>query len=90
MVRFRPLERGADGVRSGAPRTLALPQGSFVRAQVTIRDDGAWMLPLFLCRTAPGARWTGSHDVAAVADEHRPRRDLGRSSRCRSRPAACT
>jgi predicted neuraminidase len=54
-------------VRSGEPRTLDLPKGSFVRAQVTLRDDGAWMLPLFLCRTVPGARWTGSHDVAAVA-----------------------
>ncbi|MFT3973362.1 MAG: exo-alpha-sialidase [Amaricoccus sp.] len=67
VVRHRPLLRGTDGVRSGAARTLDLPQGSFVRAQVTLRDDGAWMLPLFLCRTSPGARWTGSHDVAAVA-----------------------
>ena len=67
VVRHRPLLRGADGVRSGEPRTLDLPKGSFVRAQVTLRDDGAWMLPLFLCRTVPGARWTGSHDVAAVA-----------------------
>lgn len=67
VVRFRPLERGADGVRSGEPRTVDLPKGTFIRAQVTLRDDGAWMLPLFLCRTANGARWTGSHDVAAVA-----------------------
>ena len=67
VVRFRPLERGPKGIGSGAPRTLSLPNGSFVRAQVTLRDDGAWMLPLFLCRTAAGARWTGSHDVAAVA-----------------------
>ncbi|PJN92601.1 glycosyl hydrolase, partial [Amaricoccus sp. HAR-UPW-R2A-40] len=34
---------------------------------LTLRDDGAWMLPLFLCKTSPGARWTGSHDTAAVA-----------------------
>jgi len=67
VVRFRPLEHGPDGTRSGEAHTLALPKGSFVRAQVTLRDDGAWMLPLFLCRTSPGARWTGSHDVAAVA-----------------------
>ena len=33
---------------------------------MTLRDDGAWMLPLFLCRTVAGTRWTGSHDVAAV------------------------
>ena len=66
-VRFRPLLRGPEGIRPGEPRTLDLPKGSFVRAQVILRDDGAWMLPLFLCRTANGARWTGSHDVAAVA-----------------------
>lgn len=67
VVRFRPLVRGPEGMRSGEPRTLDLPKGSFVRALVTYRDDGAWMLPLFLCRTIPGARWTGSHDVAALA-----------------------
>lgn len=67
LTRFRPLERGATGMVSAAGRTLPLPLGSFVRAQVILRDDGAWMLPLFLCRTVPGARWTGSHDVAALA-----------------------
>ena len=67
VVRHRPLEQGADGLHPGAPRTLTLPEGTFIRAQVTLRDDGAWMLPLFLCRTVDGARWTGSHDVAAVA-----------------------
>ena len=66
-VRFRPLERTPEGLRAGAARDLALPRGTFVRAAVTLREDGAWMLPLFLCRTQPGARWTGSHDVAAVA-----------------------
>ncbi|TPE51424.1 sialidase family protein [Amaricoccus solimangrovi] len=67
VVRFRPLEIGQGAARSGKSRTLDLPKGSFVRAALTPRDDGAWMLPLFLCRTSPGARWTGSHDVAAVA-----------------------
>ncbi len=67
VVRFRPLERGTGGITAGPARTLSLPKGTFIRAQVALRDDGAWMLPLFLCRTSPGARWTGSHDVAAVA-----------------------
>ena len=67
VVRFRPIERTAAGVRSGPPRTLDLPKGSFVRGSVVVRDDGAWMLPLFLCKVLPGARWTGSHDTAAVA-----------------------
>jgi predicted neuraminidase len=66
-VRFRPLERTPAGTRSGAARTLGLPRGSFVRAPLVIRDDGAWMLPLFLCKVQPGARWTGSHDTAAAA-----------------------
>lgn len=67
VVRLRHLTRRTDGVSGGPASTLPLPAGSFVRGQIVLRDDGAWMLPLFLCRTAPGARWTGSHDVAAVA-----------------------
>jgi predicted neuraminidase len=67
VLRFRPLELTAAGPRSGPARTLDLPPGSFVRAPVVIRDDGAWMLPLFLCKVRPGARWTGSHDTAAIA-----------------------
>jgi predicted neuraminidase len=67
VVRFRPIEQTAAGVRSGPPRTLDLPKGSFVRGSVVVRDDGAWMLPLFLCKVLPGARWTGTHDTAAVA-----------------------
>ena len=67
VVRFRPLVAAPEGLAGGAATTLPLPAGSFVRGQVVLRDDGAWMLPLFLCRAAPGARWTGSHDVAALA-----------------------
>ena len=66
-VRLRPLKRTREETRSGPVRTLDLPLGSFVRAQVIVRDDGAWVLPLFLCKVLPGARWTGSHDTAAVA-----------------------
>ncbi|WP_284264470.1 exo-alpha-sialidase [Roseicyclus amphidinii] len=32
-----------------------------------MRDDGAWVLPLFLCNPRDGLRWTGVHDTAAVA-----------------------
>ncbi len=49
------------------PVDLSLPLGSFVRGAVHIRDDGAWLLPLFHCTHAPGARWTGRHDTASVA-----------------------
>ena len=66
-VMLRPLETAPSGWRSGPGRSLGLPLGSFVRARVVVRDDGAWLLPLFLCKGLSGARWTGSHDTAAVA-----------------------
>jgi predicted neuraminidase len=49
------------------PRDLPLPPGTFIRAPVLVRDDGAWLLPLFRCVSRPGAKWTGSHDTAALA-----------------------
>lgn len=49
------------------PRDLPLPPGTFIRGAIHVRDDGAWLLPLFRCVPQPGARWTGSHDTAAVA-----------------------
>lgn len=66
-VILRPLDVGGMQARSGPGRPLGLPRGSFVRARVIVREDGAWLLPLFLCKGQPGVRWTGSHDVAAVA-----------------------
>ena len=36
-------------------------------APILVRDDGAWLLPLFRCIPQAGARWNGSHDTAAVA-----------------------
>jgi predicted neuraminidase len=66
-VMLRPLETAPSGWRTGPCRSLGLPLGSFVRARVVVRDDGAWLLPLFLCKGLSGARWTGSHDTAAVA-----------------------
>jgi predicted neuraminidase len=46
---------------------LPLPQGTFIRAPMQVRADGAWLLPLFRCVQRPGQRWTGSHDTAALA-----------------------
>jgi predicted neuraminidase len=62
-----PLQVAAAGAIAGSGRSLGLALGSFVRARVVVRDDGAWMLPLFLCKGIPETRWTGSHDTAAVA-----------------------
>ena len=45
---------------------LDLPRGSFVRAPVMVRADGAWLLPIFRCIPRPGQKWNGSHDTAAV------------------------
>ncbi len=54
-------------VDGAEPADLPLPPGTFVRAPIRVRDDGAWLLPLFLCVSRPGQRWTGSHDTAALA-----------------------
>ncbi|MBS1302659.1 glycosyl hydrolase [Loktanella sp. SALINAS62] len=51
----------------GAPVDLPLAPGTFIRAAPLVRDDGAWLLPLFRCVPRPGERWTGAHDTAAVA-----------------------
>jgi predicted neuraminidase len=47
-------------------RYLDLPRGCFVRAPLAVRDDGAWLLPIFRCVQRPGQKWNGSHDTAAV------------------------
>ena len=49
------------------PVDLPFPPGTFVRARPIVRDDGAWLLPLFHCVHAPGSRWTGRNDHASVA-----------------------
>jgi len=50
-----------------APVDLPLPNGTFIRGAIHVRNDGAWLLPLFRCVSRPGERWTGSHDTAALA-----------------------
>ncbi len=68
-LRMVPLRRDpADPARllPGEGRFLDLPLGSFVRAPLMVRDDGAWLLPIFRCIRRPGQRWNGSHDHAAV------------------------
>jgi predicted neuraminidase len=50
-----------------APRDLPLPPGSFIRAPILIRNDGAWLMGLHRCVSRPGERWTGAHDTAALA-----------------------
>lgn len=66
-VYMRRLSRDGDRIIPGPARDIGLPPGTFIRAPVRIRDDGAWMLPLFLCNPREGIRWTGAHDTAAIA-----------------------
>ncbi|MBR0558376.1 exo-alpha-sialidase [Ciceribacter sp. L1K23] len=51
---------------TAAETYLDLPRGCFIRAPLTIRDDGAWLLPIFRCVQRPGQKWNGSHDTAAL------------------------
>jgi predicted neuraminidase len=68
LLRQRRLDVAGDTLRADVPETVELPLGSFVRARIVVRDDGAWMMPVFRCISPPGRRWTGSHDRAAVAE----------------------
>ncbi|MDB6454564.1 sialidase family protein [Falsirhodobacter sp. 20TX0035] len=65
-IRMAPLTRDAGGVTAGEGRYLDLPRGCFVRGSVVVRDDGAWLLPIFRCASRPGQKWNGSHDDAAM------------------------
>lgn len=67
LLRARPLEIAGNSLIPGEATTVDVPLGSFVRARLVVRDDGAWMMPLFRCISRPGQRWTGSHDTAALA-----------------------
>lgn len=66
-VYIRELAREGNALIPLPERALDLPPGTFIRAPVTIRDDGAWLLPLFLCNPHEGVRWTGAYDTAAIA-----------------------
>lgn len=68
-IRMAEVSRDASDVTklaAGEGRYLDLPRGCFVRAPLTVREDGAWLLPIFRCIQRPGQKWNGSHDRAAV------------------------
>lgn len=67
-IRMAEILRDADPLvlTASEGRYLDLPPGCFVRAPVVLRDDGAWLLPIFRCVQRPGQKWNGSHDTAAV------------------------
>ncbi|QDY70992.1 sialidase family protein [Qingshengfaniella alkalisoli] len=66
-VFMRSVIRKEDRLESGEKRDIGLPNGTFIRARPFVRDDGAWVLPLFRCNPRNGIRWTGAFDTAAIA-----------------------
>ncbi|MGB0904428.1 MAG: exo-alpha-sialidase, partial [Mangrovicoccus sp.] len=66
-VRMVEILRAGSELIAQSGRFLDLPRGSFVRAPMQLLPGGDWVLPLFRCVPREGQKWTGSHDVAAVA-----------------------
>lgn len=64
VVRRRISSDG--GVTWGAIETLFDRPGTFVRQPIVVLPDGAWLCPVFLCRTEPGERWVGNNDISAA------------------------
>lgn len=82
VVRYR-ISQDA-GQTWGDIGTLIDDPGTFIRQPIVVRDDGAWLLPIFRCRVLQGEKWDGSHDSSAVLIS----RDEGRSWRERVVPAS--
>jgi predicted neuraminidase len=64
-----------NGVTWGPIDTLIDEPGTFIRQPILVTKDGAWILPVFLCRTEPGIAWVGNDDISAVKIS----RDQGRT-----------
>lgn len=54
------------GVTWSPPETLIATPGTFVRQPIHVRADGAWLLPVFHCRTEAGVPWSGHLDSSSV------------------------
>lgn len=68
-IRMAEISRDASDptkLTADEGKYLDLPRGCFVRAPLVVREDGAWLLPIFRCIQRPGQKWNGSHDRAAV------------------------
>ena len=55
-----------NGHTWGPIETLFDKPGTFVRQPIVVAPDGAWLCPVFMCRVAPGERWSGNDDVSVV------------------------
>ncbi|WP_380171284.1 exo-alpha-sialidase [Kineococcus sp. DHX-1] len=72
-----------DGGRTFGPTETFVPSsaagGVFVRQPPVVTSAGRWLLPLFRCPVAPGARWRGDEDDSVVLtsdDEGRTWREV--------------
>jgi predicted neuraminidase len=55
-----------NGHTWGPIDTLFDRPGTFVRQPIVVASDGAWLCPVFMCRVAPGERWSGNDDISVV------------------------
>ena len=55
-----------NGHTWGPIDTLFDKPGTFVRQPIVVAHDGAWLCPVFMCRVAPGERWSGNDDISVV------------------------
>ena len=68
-IRMAEVARDPRIRRSSWPNKVAISICRVVvlsAPPVVVRDDGAWLLPIFRCVQRPGQKWNGSHDTAAV------------------------
>lgn len=64
IVRYR--QSHDMGKSWGEIKTLLDKPGTFIRQPIVLMPNGDWLLPVFYCRTQPGEKWVGNHDISAV------------------------
>jgi len=54
------------GATWGPTDVLIDTPGTFVRQPLVVLANGDWLLPCFLCRATPGAKWLGEQDISVL------------------------
>ena len=54
------------GATWGSTDVLIDVPGTFVRQPLVVLANGDWLLPCFLCRATPGAKWLGEQDISVL------------------------
>jgi len=56
-----------DGGTTWGPTDVLIDvPGTFVRQPLVVLANGDWLLPCFLCRATPGAKWLGEQDISVL------------------------